>query len=121
MSVFTVRIGDDLGPWPLDLDTMSIDEAEQCEKLTGWTALQWRDALTEYRARAVKFAVWLARRRGGEPQEWAEVTFDLYEVTIDREADPDDGDPVPADLGVGEAEAAVVPTGPVTETDSEDS
>lgn len=119
MSVFNVRIGERLGPWPLDLDTMSIDEAEQCEKLTGWTALQWRDALTEYRARAVKFAVWLARRRAGDAQEWAEVDFDLYEVTIDRDLE-DDGEPAPADLGVGEDEAAVVPTGHATETGSED-
>lgn len=113
MSAFTVSIGKDQGPWPLDLDTMSIDEAEQCERLTGWTALAWRDALTEYRARAVKFAVWLARRRDGDEVEWSALDFDLYEVVIDRQEDPDDGEPAPADLGVGADEAALVPTGPL--------
>lgn len=113
MAVFNVTIGDTQGPWPLDLDTMSIEEAELCEKLTGWTALAWRDALTEYRARAVKFAVWLARRRAADEVEWSALAFDLYKVSIDRGADDTgDGEDAPADLGVGVEEAALVPTGP---------
>ena len=34
MAKFNLKLGDDV--WLLDLGTMKISEAEQCESMTGW-------------------------------------------------------------------------------------
>lgn len=109
MSKFNVTLNDQ-GPWLLDLDTMLNSEAEQCEALTGWTHEQWRDALIENRARAVKFAVWLARSRSEDPVAWGDFDFDLADLDWELVDEPD-VEQAPADLGVGEDDLAAVPTG----------
>lgn len=109
MSKFNLRLPDE-GPWLLDLNTMLISEAEQCEQLTGWSAGQWRDALLEDRARALKFALWLARQRAGDPVEWASLDFDITALDWEVGDEPDE-EQAPADLGVGEDDLAAVPTG----------
>ena len=114
MSRFNITLGDQ-GPWLLDLDTMLISEAEQCETLTGWSASQWRDALVEDRARALKFALWLARTRAGDPVAWSDIDFDMADFDFELVEDEPAVEP-PADLGIGEDERGVVPTGPPAET-----
>lgn len=101
-----------VGSWPLDLNTMLVSEAERCEELTGWEATEWRDALFDNRARAVKFAVFLARARSGEPVSWADLDFDLAALdwTVDGDGGTRPAEP-PAPLGVSEDDADVVPTG----------
>ena len=112
MAKFKLVLGEDA--WLLDLGTMKISEAEQCESLTGWSVEQWRDALIEDRARAVKFAVWLARTRAGDDVGWKDLDFDL--ATLDWILLDDDGNELPPpDLGVSEEDAADVPTGPPVE------
>jgi len=109
MAQFKLTLGED--SWVLDLGTMLISEGEQCEALTGWDAESWRDELVRSRARAVKFAVFLARTRAGESVDWKTLDFDM--AALDWKLLDEDGKEVPpAELGVTEDEAAVVPTGP---------
>lgn len=110
MAQFNLSLPD-AGPWLLDLNTMLVSEAEQCETLTGWSATQWRDALLEDRARAVKFALWLARQRAADPVAWADLDFDMSTLDWDLVDEPEPEE-APADLGVGEDDVAAVPTGP---------
>ncbi len=108
MAKFKLALGED--SWVLDLGTMKISEAEQCESLTGWDIEKWRDSLVDNRARAVKFAVYLARTRAGEAVSWKDLDFDL--AALDWTLLDDDGNEVPPpDLGVTEEDAAAVPTG----------
>lgn len=109
MAKFTLKVGED--SWLLDLGTMKISEAEQCESLTGWDIEKWRDSLIENRARAVKFAVYLARTRAGDQVSWKDLDFDL--AALDWIMLDDDGNELPPpDLGVTEEDADAVPTGP---------
>lgn len=108
MAKFKLALHDE--SWMLDLGTMKISEAEQCESLTGWDVETWRDSLVDNRARAVKFAVYLARTRAGETVSWKELDFDL--AALDWTLLDDDGNEVPPpDLGVTEEDAEAVPTG----------
>lgn len=115
MAKFKLALGED--SWVLDLGTMKISEAEQCESLTGWDIEKWRDSLVDNRARAVKFAVYLARTRAGEAVSWKDLDFDL--AALDWTLLDDDGNEVPPpDLGVTEEDAAAVPTGQPGENDA---
>jgi hypothetical protein len=115
MAQFKLTLGED--SWVLDLGTMKISEAEQCESLTGWDIEKWRDSLVDNRARAVKFAVYLARTRAGEQVSWKDLDFDL--AALDWTLLDEDGNEVPPpDLGVTEEDAAAVPTGQPGETDA---
>ncbi len=115
MAKFKLALGED--SWVLDLGTMKISEAEQCESLTGWDIEKWRDSLVDNRARAVKFAVYLARTRAGEQVSWKDLDFDL--AALDWTLLDDDGNEVPPpDLGVTEEDAAAVPTGQPGENDA---
>lgn len=114
MAKFALKLDDE--SWVLDLGTMKISEAEQCESLTGWDVEKWRDALIENRARAVKFAVWLSRTRAGETVPWKDLDFDL--AALDWVLLDDDGNELPPpDLGVTEEDAESVPTGPPADGD----
>ena len=115
MAKFKLALHDE--SWMLDLGTMKISEAEQCESLTGWDVETWRDSLVDNRARAVKFAVYLARTRAGETVSWKELDFDL--AALDWTLLDEDGNEVPPpDLGVTEEDATAVPTGQPGETDA---
>jgi hypothetical protein len=108
MAKFKLTLDPD--SWVLDLGTMKISEAEQCESLTGWDVETWRDSLVDNRARAVKFAVYLARTRAGDAVSWKDLDFDL--AALDWTLLDEDGNEVPPpDLGVTEEDAAEVPTG----------
>lgn len=108
MAKFNLKLDDEV--WLLDLGTMKISEAEQCESMTGWDVEKWRDSLVENRARAVKWAVWLARTRAGEQVAWKDLDFDL--AALDWVLLDDDGNELPPpDLGVTEDDANETPTG----------
>lgn len=108
MAKFNLKLDDQT--WLLDLGTMKVSEAEQCESMTGWDVEKWRDSLVENRARAVKWAVWLARTRAGEQVAWKDLDFDL--AALDWVLLDDDGNELPPpDLGITEEDAAEVPTG----------
>lgn len=102
----------------LDLDTMMMDEAEECEKLTGWTRQQWLESLFEDRVRAVKFFIYLARKRAGvKDVDWEAINVDMGHTEWKALDDPDAPADAPAALGVSDDEAGV-PTGPEADQDS---
>lgn len=94
-----------------DLDVMSMlmSEAEQCESLTGWTEDEWRAEMARNKAAAVRFAWWLAGRRAGVAERYSEVDLDLRRLSV--EVVPT-GDEEPAGGGDEEGAAAGLPTGP---------
>lgn len=115
MAVFKLTLGDD--SWLLDLGTMKVSEAEQCEALTGWDIEKWRDSLVENRARAVKYAVFLARTRAGETVSWKELDFDL--AALDWALLDDDGNVIPpAELGITEDDQEAFPTSPAEDQET---
>jgi len=63
----------------IDTGSMMLSEADDCERLTGWTVGEWDKALMDNRANAVRFAYWLGRKRAGNPVEgdFADIEFDL--------------------------------------------
>jgi hypothetical protein len=70
----------------LDISTMPIRDAEDCERLTGMTWVEWREALSQDRAMAVKFAWWLAGKRDNLTQpKFSEVELDLAALRWDVE------------------------------------
>ena len=65
----------------LDLATMPIKDAADCERLTSWTWTEWRSALARDSASAVAFAWWLAGRRAGvEVGRFSDVDLDLAKL-----------------------------------------
>lgn len=65
----------------LDLSTMPIKDAADCERLTTWTWTEWRSALARDSASAVAFAWWLAgRREGVDVGRFSDVDLDLAKL-----------------------------------------
>ena len=94
----------------LDIATMRMSEAEQCESLTGWTEDEWRNELSRNRVQAVRFARWLAGRRAGVAERFSEVDLDLRALSVELLRSPDE-EPVGGD-DTEEGVAADLPTGP---------
>jgi len=70
----------------LDISTMPIKDAEDCERFTGMTWVEWREALTQDRASAVKFAWWLAGKRDNLTQpKFSDIDLDLASLRWDVE------------------------------------
>lgn len=99
----------------LDLGSMRIVEAEECEQLTGWTHPEWKAALREDRARAVAFAWYLACKRAGQDVTFAAVRegFDMGKVEYSVRPVDDDSEQAPPDLGVGDDDEA--PSSPASQ------
>lgn len=97
----------------LDLGTMPIRDASDCERLTGWTWVEWREALTQDRAQAVQFAWWLAGKRDNLSQvKFSDVDLDLAGLRWDvelTEAEQHLVDAAGSELGSGESDTR--PTG----------
>jgi hypothetical protein len=106
----TMNDGDEPETLSLDLDSMPMVDAEECEALTGWTRQQWLEALFQDRARAVKFFVYLSRKRAGDPVPFDGIDFDMGRMEWEAD-DPETGS-APADLGVPEGDG---PFGPEAE------
>ena len=115
-EIIRITLGkdDDSPSWLLDLGEMKCSEGELCEQLTGWDSSEWVEALFSARARAVKFAVYLAMYRAGDNPEWKDLDFDM--LALKWEPLDDEGKVVaPPDKGMTEDEAAEGPTGPPVE------
>jgi hypothetical protein len=107
------------GPWTLDLGVLMIPEALELKRYTGLGPRQWIDALGEDDPLAVRFAFYLASMRAGETDVvFADVDVNLFDMSLTQI--PDEAEQVNADLGVTEANADVVPTGPATESTGQD-
>jgi hypothetical protein len=100
----------------LDLNTMPIRDAMDCERLTSMSWVEWREALGQDRASAVAFAWWIAGKRAQlEVGKFSEVDLDLaqlrwsVELTDEEKATEDetpdeDGDDATRPTGPDEAE-----------------
>ena len=87
----------------LDFASLKFSEAEACERLTGWTHPEWRSALFEDRAVAVKFALWLAYMRAGrDVGTWDAFDPDFAAVTVELVIPAGDQAEAPGELGADE-------------------
>lgn len=84
----------------VDLESMLVSEAEDCERLTGWTVPEWAQSFMKGRARAVKFAYWLGLARSGSPADFASLDFDMVAMTYEVVNEDDADAQAPAALGV---------------------
>ena len=96
----------------LDLATMPIREATLCEKYTGMSWVEWRNALGDDRALAVQFAWWLAGNRAGDEGRFSDVDIDLAQLRWSVELSPEEEALVDAiEDEDGAADDADLPTG----------
>ena len=108
MPVIRFTYGDEVRD--LDIMSMLMSEAEQCESLTGWSVNEWHSELARNRVAAVRFAWWLAGRRAGVTERYSDVDLDLRRLGLEVIASEGE-EPV----GGGDTEegvAADLPTGP---------
>lgn len=96
----------------LDLESMPIRDAAECERLTGWSWTEWREALKSDRAQAVAFAWWLAGRRAGLDQgKFSEVDLDLAKMRWSAEFSPEEQSLMDAEAAAEEDADTDLPTG----------
>lgn len=81
----------------LDLASMPIKDAMECERLTGWSWVEWRENLAADRASAVAFAWWLAGRRAGvDVGRFSDLDLDLAKIRWNAELSDDEQELVDA-------------------------
>lgn len=99
----------------LDLSTMPIKDAAECERLTGMPWTEWRAALAEDRSSAVAFAWYLAGKRAGvEVGRFTDIDLDLAKLRWSVELSEEEQAAVDtAESEDSEGEDADLPTGPV--------
>lgn len=63
----------------LDWQRMLISEATECQRLTGYTYSEWKQALAREDALAIAYGWWLACKRAGDamPSRFSELDFDM--------------------------------------------
>jgi hypothetical protein len=110
MATVRLTLGDDV--LDINLDSMMVSEGEDCERLTGWTVPEWGANFIKGRARAVKFAYWLALSRAGRAPDFTTLDFDMVAMAYDVVDEDEAAATTPADLGVTDDEG---PTGPEQE------
>ena len=72
----------------LDLSSMPIKDANECERLTGWSWTEWRENLAKDRANAVAFAWWIAgKREGVDVGKFSDIDLDLAKLSWGVELD----------------------------------
>ena len=78
-----------------DPDTITVFEAIELKKLTGYTVPAWSEAMGVMDAEAFRALVWFARKRAGDlpPGRYSEFDFPLLEVANSFEVDDDEADP----------------------------
>jgi len=106
MATVRLTLGDDV--LDINLDSMMVSEGEDCERLTGWTVPEWGTNFIKGRARAVKFAYWLALSRDGRSPDFSTLDFDMVAMSYEIVDEEDEAATSPADLGVTDDEG---PTG----------
>lgn len=100
----------------LDLGSMPIKDAMECERLTSWSWIEWREQLANDKAQAVAFAWWLAGRREGlEVGRFSDLDLDLAKLRWSAELSDDEKEliePQGLDGDEDEGDDAERPTGP---------
>lgn len=98
----------------LDLATMPIKDAAECERLTGWSWVEWREALASDKSAAVGFAWWLAGRRAGVEQgKFSDLDLDLAKLRWSVELSDEEKSQVEAAESTESVEEdESLPTGP---------
>ena len=97
--IISITVGEETHE--LDLGSLFISEARECQRLTGMKAHEWEAEFFSGDATAIAYAWWLACKRAGAPPaaSFAELDFDLGKADIhvvvpkseavDEPADPD--------------------------------
>lgn len=100
----------------LDLDDLYMSEEEQLEKYTGWLANEWQQNWAKAHPTAWRFGWWLAGRRAGVDEKFADVDLnwrelDVQVVTPDDEPTPvdEDGRPLPTGPSADQADGTDAP------------
>jgi hypothetical protein len=97
----------------LDLATMPIKDAAECERLTGLTWTEWREQLAQDRASAIAFAWFLAGRREGHPAvKFSDIDIDLAKLRWDVELSDEEQALIDAGSAAEEDADSEIPTGP---------
>lgn len=69
--------------YDFELDSLTFDEAEQVEDFTGYSVVEFGEAVMSSRVRAMRAMVFLSKRRNGETVEWADLgSIDIMELAI---------------------------------------
>lgn len=90
----------------LDLNSMPIKDAMECERLTSWSWIEWRENLAADRASAVAFAWWLAGKRAGlDVGRFSELDLDLAKMRWSAELSPDEQELVDAQNAASDEDA----------------
>jgi len=98
----------------LEWETMPVPDAITCEKVTGMTHVEWRNAMIDDRAEALAFGWWIAGHRAGiDVGPFVDLledrSFDLWALSVI--AVPDEDQAAPVDKGKSDEG----PTGPEQE------
>ena len=97
----------------LDLSTMPIKDAAECERLTGLTWTEWREQLAQDRASAIAFAWFLAGKRDGlETVKFSEIDLDLAKLRWSVELTDEEQALIDGQSAAEEDADAALPTGP---------
>ncbi len=97
----------------LDLSTMPVKDASECERLTGMSWTQWREELATDRAAAVAFAWWLAGKREGVDQgKFSDVNIDLAQLNWAVELSDEEQAIIDATSAASEDADSDLPTSP---------
>jgi len=96
----------------LDLSTMPIKDAAECERLTGSTWTEWREQLAQDRASAIAFAWFLAGKRDGlETVKFSEIDLDLAKLRWSVELSDEEQALIDAGSAAAEDADSDLPTG----------
>jgi len=96
----------------LDLSTMPIKDAAECERLTGLTWTEWREQLAQDRASAIAFAWFLAGKRDNlETVKFSDIDLDLAKLRWSVELTDEEQALIDASTAAQEAADADTPTG----------
>ena len=96
----------------LDLATMPIRDAAECERLTGLTWTEWREQLAQDRATAIAFAWFLSGKRDGlETVKFADIDIDLAKLRWSVELTDEEQELIDAGSAASEDAESDLPTG----------
>lgn len=92
----------------LDLDDLYMSEEEVLERYTGWLASEWQENWGRAHPTAWRFGWWLAGKRAGADEKFADVDLNWRELDV-QVVTPDDA------LAPADEDGRPLPTGPLSD------
>ena len=74
--------------YEFDQSRLMLSEAMAIKSYTGLKPPQWQAALTEGDPEALQALVWLLKKRNGEDVRFSDVDFNLADVSVEADEDP---------------------------------